>query len=102
MINSIINTKYGVVSSSKFNRQLRKIARQGKDVKKLMYVVSKLADGIELEEKYKDHALKDTKYYKNCRECHIEPDWLLAYQYKNNELISYLLETGSHSEVFNM
>lgn len=102
MINNMIGTKYGIVSSSKFNKQLRRIVKQGRDVNKLKYVVNKLADGMELEERYRDHALKDSRYYKDCRECHIEPDWLLIYQYRNNRLILYLIETGSHSEVFNM
>ena len=42
------------------------------------------------------------KYYKNCRECHIEPNWLLIYKYKDIELILYLVETGSHSDLFDM
>ena len=62
----------------------------------------RLANGETLEPKYKDHALIDTKYYKNCRECHIEPDWLLVYKYNNDEIILYLVETGSHSDLFNM
>ena len=44
--------------------------------------------------------LKDDKYYKNCGECHIEPDWLLVYQYYENELILVLVNTGSHSDLF--
>ena len=82
MISSIVGTKYGVKSSSRFNRQLRKIAKQGKDVEKLKYVVNKLANGMKLEEKYNDHSLKDTKHFKNYRECHIEPDWLLIFHHQ--------------------
>ena len=63
-------------------------------------MVSKLANGLELEEKYKNHILTDSKYYKNCGECHIEPDWLLVYQYINNELVLVLVATGSHSKLF--
>ena len=44
--------------------------------------------------------LKDDKYYKNCGECHIEPDWLLVYQYYEDELILVLVNTGSHSDLF--
>ncbi len=33
-------------------------------------------------------------------ENHIEPDWLLIYQYNDDELILVLVNTGSHSEVF--
>ena len=38
------------------------------------------------------------KYFNNCRECYIEPDWLLVYKYNNDELILYLIGTGSHTE----
>ncbi len=102
MKNSDLNTKYGVVTSNKFNRQLRKIIKQGKNLKKLSDVVKKLANGEVLEPKYRDHLLNDTKYYRNCRECHIEPDWLLVYKHNNNEIILYLVETGSHSDLFDM
>ena len=78
----------------------RSIKKQGKDVEKLKVVVSKLTNGLELEEKYKNHMLTDSKHYKNCGECHIEPDWLLVYQYIDNELILVLVATGSHSELF--
>ena len=73
MKNSIKDTKYGIVTSNKFNKQLKKIIKQGKNIEKLSNVVKKLANGETLEIKYKDHALNDTKYYRNCRECHIEP-----------------------------
>ena len=102
MKTSINDTKYGIITSNKFNKQLKKIIKQGKKIEKLSIVVKKLANGETLETKYKDHALNDTKYYKNCRECHIEPDWLLVYKYNNNEIILYLVETGSHSDLFNM
>lgn len=102
MTNSITDTKYGVVTSNKFNKQLKKIIKQGKDLKKLSDVVKKLANGEILDSKHRDHALQDTKYYRNCRECHIEPDWLLVYKVKKDEIILYLVETGSHSDIFNM
>lgn len=102
MKNKLKNTKYGIVISHKFNKQLKKVKKQGKDINKLNIVVKKLANGETLESKYKDHLLNDTKYYKNCRECHIEPDWLLVYKYDNNIIILYLVETGLHADLFNM
>lgn len=93
--------KYKVKYSKAFKKQLKKVIKQGKNIDKLLTVVDILSKGNELEEKYKDHALLDNKYYKNCRECHIEPDWLLIYKYQNKELILYLVETGSHSDLFN-
>ena len=52
----------------------------------------------ELPAKYKDHALSGD--YLGCRECHIEPDWLLVYEILNNELLILLLTTGTHSDLF--
>lgn len=92
--------KYKLRYTSDFKKNYKKIKRQGKDTQKLKVVVNKLANGLELEEKYKNHMLTDSKYYKNCFECHIEPDWLLVYQYIDNELILVLVATGSHSELF--
>lgn len=101
-MNNIKDTKYGVITSSRFNKQLKKIIKQGKSIEKLSIVVKKLANGERLEAKYNDHALSNNKYYRDCRECHIEPDWLLIYKYNNNELYLFLVETGSHSDLFNM
>ncbi len=61
-----------------------------------------LANGEKLDPKYKDHQLKNSKYFNNCRECHIEPDWLLVYKYNNDELILFMVETVSHSEILGM
>ena len=64
----------------------------------LKSVVKKLADGEKLDEKHRDHAL--TGNWKNYRECHIQPDWLLVYRYEKDILILTLARTGSHSELF--
>ena len=100
MIDSPVKVKYQIKYTSDFKKNYKKIKKQGKDVEKLKLVINKLANGLELEEKYRNHVLTDSKHYKNCGECHIEPDWLLVYQYVNNELILVLVATGSHSELF--
>mgnify|MGYP000993978477 FL=1 len=41
-----------------------------------------------------------TGNYKGCMECHIEPDWLLVYEYRNDVLVLMLYRLGSHSELF--
>lgn len=66
--------------------------------KKLSCVVKMLSEGVSLPEQYKDHWLKGE--FKGCRECHIQPDWLLIYEIDNNELILYLTRTGTHSDLF--
>ena len=95
-------TKYHVKYSKNFKKQLKKVLKQGKDINKLLHVVEKLSCKEKLSIKYRDHLLNDSKFYKNCRECHIEPDWLLVYKYQDNELILFLVITGSHSDIFNM
>lgn len=91
---------YEVVISSNFKKQYKKIKKQGNDLKKLKVVIDKLAKKVSLDFKYKDHPLINDKYYKNCRECHISPNWLLIYQYNDNKLELLLVATGSHTEVF--
>lgn len=95
------NYKYNVVYSAKFKRALKKILKQGKNIDELEEVVSKLANEEKLESKYKNHKLIDDNTYKNCSECHIRPDWLLIYQYNDDKLLLLLINTGSHSELFN-
>ncbi len=49
-----------------------------------------------LEQSLYDHPLKGKMLY--FRECHIEPDWLLIYQIKDDYVI--FIRTGSHSDLF--
>jgi len=91
---------YTIKQTSGFKKNLRKIINQKKNIDKLHYIIDMIAAGNKLDEKYKDHELNNSKHYKNCRECHIEPDWLLIYKIDNYELILLLVETGSHSELF--
>ena len=92
--------KYRIDYTSNFKRQYKQLAKQGKDLRKLHNIIEKLASGIELDKKNRNHLLNNSKKYKNCSECHIEPDWLLVYRIINNELILLLVGTGSHSEIF--
>lgn len=99
MNNFNLDTKYKIDFSSKFKNQLRKIIKQNKDINKLLLVITKLANKETLDIKYKDHQLIDDKTYKNCRECHIAPDWLLIYKFENENLVLVLIATGSHSDL---
>jgi mRNA interferase YafQ len=72
--------------------------KRGKDINKLKDIISLLQQGKELPLQNRDHALSGN--YVGCRECHIEPDWLLVYQVINEELVILLLSTGSHSDLF--
>lgn len=90
--------KYKIVMSSRFTKDLKLLARRGYDLNKIKFVISELANGNKLDSKYKDHQL--TGDYSGKRECHILPDWLLIYEIKNDELLLYLVRTGSHSDLF--
>lgn len=92
--------KYEVIYSNQFKKSLKKMLKQGKDIKKLDSIIEKLAKKEQLEIKNRDHALYDDKKYKGCRDCHIEPDWLLIYKYLEKELILLLVNTGSHGNIF--
>ena len=93
--------KYEIIYSAMFKKTLKKVLKQGKKIDELKIVIEKLAIKEELAPKYRNHKLIDDKNYKNCYECHIKPDWLLIYQYNDNELFLLLMETGSHSDLFN-
>ena len=47
-----MKTLYEIRSTSLFRKQLKKIKKQGKDLKKLEVIVEKLANKEELEERY--------------------------------------------------
>lgn len=63
---------------------------------KLQALIESLQRQEPLPEKHKDHSLKGN--WKDYREVHIEPDWLLIYRIEGNEL--YLARIGSHSSLF--
>lgn len=92
--------KYDIILTTAFKKELKNIKKRNKDLKKLTEVVNKLASGQELDIKYRDHALANNLRFKDCRECHIEPDWLLVYKKNKNELTLFLIEIGTHSDLF--
>lgn len=94
--------KYKVKYSKEFKKSLKMSLKQGKNIDKLLYVVDKLSKKEQLDFKYRDHSLYNDKRFINCRDCHIEPDWILIYKYMNDELILLLVDTGTHSKVLNL
>lgn len=91
---------YEIVLTSAFKKELKIIKKQRKNLQKLTNIVNKLANGEKLDVKNRDHLLVTNLRFNNCRECHIEPDWLLIYKKDDINLILYLIETGSHSDLF--
>lgn len=83
-----------------FKRNVKSLIKKNYDTKKLETVLGLLINQETeiLKIQYKDHALKGE--LKSFRELHIEGDWLLVYQIKDNRLVLLLVATGSHDDVF--
>ncbi len=90
--------KYEVRFTGQFKKDLKLAKKQGKNTDELFAVIEKLSNGEALDAKYRDHSLSGN--YKGCRECHIEPDWLLIYEIDDGILVLMLYRVGSHSELF--
>jgi mRNA interferase YafQ len=84
-----------VFYTSQFKKDFKRLKRQQKDISKFAAIVDVLASGKLLDRKFKEHRLAGE--WKNHRDCHIEPDWILIYRITENELI--LERMGSHSEL---
>lgn len=84
------------IRSNKFERDVIKQIKSGKDIEKLIVVTDLIAEGTRLPRQYKDHPLSGN--WKGFRDCHIEPDWLLIYKIENDTVI--FAQTGTHSYLF--
>ena len=84
------------VRSSQFKRDVRRARVRGKDLSKLRALLAPLIEQEPLSARYRDHPLRGI--WKGYREVHIEPDWLLVYRIKRDEL--HLVRTGTHSDLF--
>jgi len=88
--------KFGLARTKKFKKSYKKLHLKDRDEAIYIDIVSKLLNGIALDEKYKDHSLQGA--YAQYRECHLKSDLLLVYRIYGNEV--QLIHIGSHSELF--
>jgi mRNA interferase YafQ len=79
-----------------FKRDVKREQKRGKNMELMKALMNDLINEIPLDPKYKDHPLIGN--YKDDRECHIEPDWLLIYTIIGRDLI--FIRTGSHSDLY--
>lgn len=91
--------KFEVIYTGQFKKDVKLLKKQGKNIDKLFNVIEKLANGETLDPKNRDHSLSGN--FSNYRECHVGPDWLLIYQKNESALVLLLVQTGSHSDLFN-
>lgn len=84
-----------VYPTKQFKRDIRKQV-QNLATPAWAEVLDCLCKNKKLPEMYRDHAL--TGNWLGCRDCHVKPDLVLIYEYKDDNLILHRL--GSHSELF--
>lgn len=89
---------YKIVYTNRMKKDAKLMKKRGKDMRKLIQVLSLLSTGNPLPIQYKDHSLTGNLH--DFRECHIEPDWLLMYQIFEDNLILSATATGSHADLF--
>ena len=81
--------------TGQFKKDYKLAVKRGCDPQKLSVVVELLCEEKPLPSAYRDHALTNSKNYKD-----MQPDWLLVYKIERDALILKLIRTGSHSDLF--
>jgi len=88
------NVRYTV----QFKKDYKLAVKRGYNPKELEKVIDLLKTGEPLPQIYKDHPLLGE--WRNYRDCHIRPDWILIYRIIEDLLILELSRTGTHSDLF--
>jgi mRNA interferase YafQ len=86
--------------TGQFKKDYKLAIKRGCKPEAIQEVITLLVNEQPLPDKYRDHALVNSRNYKDMRECHIEPDWLLIYKIVRKNLILKLIRTGTHSDLF--
>lgn len=85
-----------LVYEGRFDKDIEKVKKRGKDMKKLYDVIALLVAKKALPLKNRNHKLVGN--FKDYWECHIEPDWLLIYKKTSTTIV--LSRTGTHADLF--
>ena len=90
--------KYTIYFSNQFKRSYKRCLKRGYDKALFEKVVTILSETGTLPANYRPHKL--TGQWKGLWECHIQPDWLLIWEQRDNELILILTDIGTHTDLF--
>jgi|HubBroStandDraft_3_1064219.scaffolds.fasta_scaffold194787_2 mRNA interferase YafQ len=85
-----------LLTTTAFEKDLRRAEKQGRNLDKLEAIGNLLQAQEELPVRCRPYRLSGD--WSGHRDCHIGPDWVLLYRATVAELI--LVRTGSHSEIF--
>ena len=88
---------YEIKPTNRFRKDYKLMEKRNMDMSLIDDIIVKLAQGIPLPAKNRDHALIGN--YEGHRECHVAPDWLLIYRIDEDILVLTLTRTGRHSDV---
>jgi mRNA interferase YafQ len=89
---------YQIVASKQFGKDYKKCIKRHYSIELLDTIVLAISKNKELQPKHKIHKLAGE--YKNCWECHVQPDWLLIWQVDEKTKTIHLIRTGTHSDLF--
>ena len=90
--------QYELKYTRAFRRGYKRAKKRGLNLSLLGEIVEMLRCGKKLPKKYADHCLSGD--FSQCREYHIQPDWLLVYRIDDDILTLTLMDTGTHAELF--
>ena len=102
-LNAIENAKYNLDYTHSFKKSVKACNKPAMDLNLLLVAITFLVQNGYLEDIYSSHSLKGFPHKKNRKvmECLISPDWLLVWVQDDNDLTLLLLDTGTHSHLFN-
>jgi mRNA interferase YafQ len=89
---------YNIEYTSGFKKDYKLALKRGYKETLIQHKINLLVNGTPLPAKNKAHKL--TGDYKDCWECHIQPDWLLIWQINVSSNTLILIRTGTHSDLF--
>ncbi len=84
------------IYTNRFAKDLKLMIKRGRDSESIKSVMRNLIEEKSLDRKFRDHILIGN--FKDRRECHIEPDWLLIYRIEENAIIFEC--TGTYADLF--
>lgn len=89
---------YSIEYTNRFKKDLKRCAKRGLDINKILDVVKLLCEYGELPQTYRPHKLTGNR--QGQWECHIQPDWLMVWEQNDTELTLLFIQTGTHSDLF--
>ena len=85
-----------VTRTHQFKKDFKLAGKRGKKLQRLQVIIELLAKDEPLPARHRPHRL--TGDMEGCWECHVEPDYLLVYEYLPGILM--LVRFGTHSDLF--